>query len=87
MDNGSQAQLNETNASQEENKIKRIILSARQKEYLKSVSDLSPNISNLEVIGCGKCYPMIKKLCDQAHTINDGLLEKQVVFVLPQNNQ
>ena len=62
-------------------------MSLRQKEYLKSVADLSPNISNLEMIGCGKCDPMIKKLCDPTHTINDGLLEKQVVFVLPENTQ
>ena len=29
---------------------------------------------------------MIKKLCDPAHTINDGLLEKQVVFKPPEND-
>ena len=87
MDNEPQAQLNETNSSQQDNKIKRIILSKRQKEYLKSVSDLSPHIPSLEVLGCGKCDPMIKKLCDPAHTINDGLLEKQVVFKPPKNDQ
>ena len=79
-------EVKEPDNSDENIKTKRIILSERQKEYLKYITDSCPLISSLELVGCGKCDPRIKKLCSPAHTINDGLLEKQVVFKPPGDN-
>ena len=77
---GTNEEVKEPDTSDENIKTKRIILRERQKEYLKYITDSCPLISSLELVGCGKCDPRIKKLCNPAHTINDGLLEKQVVF-------
>ena len=65
------------------NKEKRIKLDARQKQFLTDITALSPLISDIQLIGCGKCDVRIKRLCSPAHTINDALLVKQLTFKPP----
>ena len=75
--------------AEEEVKInkKRAILNARQKQFISDITSLSPLISDLELVGCGKCDSRIKRLCSPAHTINDGLLVKQITFFPPTSQQ
>ena len=48
---------------------------------------LIKGISDLQLIGCGKCDARIKRLCTPAHTINDALLVKQITFKPPTSQQ
>ena len=68
------------------NKEKRIKLDARQRQFLTDITALSPLISDIQLIGCGKCDVRIKRLCSPAHTINDALLVKQLTFQPPVSN-
>ena len=77
----------ETEEEAKLNNKKRALLDARQKQFISDITALSPLISDLMLVGCGKCDGRIKRLCSPAHTINDGLLVKQITFLPPTSQQ